>query len=149
MRRIRRVVSGILLAAALVPTAAPAEASPETTVVREINRVRLWHGLGPLKRSPSLHQSSSRYARWLMARNAFGHAARIAVSSRFEWAGENLELHWGRSAQALGTVRRWMSSTEHREVILSGEWRWIGVGRTIGAFGGREATIWVAHFGKV
>jgi uncharacterized protein YkwD len=149
LRRIRRVVSGTLLAIALVPTAAPAQASPEATVVREINRVRLWHGLGPLKRSPSLHHSSSRYARWLMSRNLFGHRARIAVASRFEWAGENLELHWGRAAEASATVRRWMHSSEHREVILSGEWRWIGVGRSIGSFSGSEATIWVAHFGRV
>jgi uncharacterized protein YkwD len=142
------MVLGILLATMLAPAAAPAAASPEGTVIREINRERLWHGLGPLRRSPSLHHSSSRYARWLMTRNVFGHSARIAVSSRFQWAGENLELHWGRAAQARGTVNRWMHSTEHREVILSGEWRWIGVGRSTGAFGGSEATIWVAHFGK-
>ena len=117
-------------------------------MVREINRERLWHGLGPLKRSPSLHASSSRFARWLMSRDAFGHRARIAVASRFEWAGENLEMHWGRSAEARSTVRRWMGSPEHRSVILSGEWRWIGVGRSTGSWRGSEATIWVAHFGR-
>ncbi len=142
------MVASILLALSLVPAAAPAQASPEGTVVREINRERLWHGLGPLKRSPSLHESSSRYARWLMSRDLFGHRARIAVASRFEWAGENLEMHWGRSAEARNTVRRWMGSPEHRNVILSGEWRWIGVGRSTGSWRGSQATIWVAHFGR-
>ena len=35
-------------------------------MIRELNRIRLDHGLKPLRRSPSLHHSSSRYARQLM-----------------------------------------------------------------------------------
>ena len=77
-----------MLAGAIVPPAAPAVASPEGTMVRAINKIRVGHGLSPLKRSPSLHHSSSRYARLLMVRDMFAHQARIAVASRFEWAGE-------------------------------------------------------------
>ncbi|HEU0024132.1 MAG TPA: CAP domain-containing protein [Thermoleophilaceae bacterium] len=136
-----------MLASAVVPSTAPA-ATAEGEVVKEINRVRLWHGLQPLRRSPSLHESSSRYARMLMRRDVFAHQARIAVAGRFQWAGENLELHWGWRPKPRWTVRRWMGSAGHRAVILSDDWRWIGVGRSRGDFNARSATIWVAHFGR-
>jgi uncharacterized protein YkwD len=117
-------------------------------MVRELNQIRVSHGLQPLHRSPSLHRSSSRYARYLMRRDFFGHQARIAVASSFEWAGENLELHWGWRPKPRYTVTRWMGSPEHRAVILSSEFRWVGVGRSRGRFDSNTATIWVAHFGR-
>jgi uncharacterized protein YkwD len=138
-----------MLASAFVPSAAPAAASPESSMVRKLNEIRISHGLGALKRSPSLHHSSSHYARFLMAKDLFEHQARIAVASRFEWAGENLELHWGWSPRPRYTVSRWMNSPEHRAVILSNEWRWVGVGRSRGRFDSGTATIWVAHFGRI
>ena len=138
-----------MLASALVQPATPAAASPASTMVRDLNSIRLSHGLEPLRRSPSLHQSSSHYARRLMRRDYFGHQSRIAVAGRFEWAGENLELHWGWDPEPRPTVERWMASPEHRAVILSREWRWIGVGRSRGRFDSSTATIWVAHFGRI
>jgi uncharacterized protein YkwD len=137
-----------MLALALAVPAGDAMASPASTMVREVNRIRLSHGLDPLRRSSSLHESSSHFARWLMRRGQFGHRARIAVASRFVWRGENLELHSGPDPLPQQTVRRWMGSPSHREVLLSGEWRWIGVGRSLGSFYGETATIWVAHFGR-
>jgi len=118
-------------------------------MIRELNKIRLQHGLKPLRRSPSLHHSSSRYARQLMRTDVFAHQAHISVAGRFEWAGENLELHWGWRPRPRYTVRRWMESPGHRAVILSGEWRWLGVGRSRGRFNSSTATIWVAHFGRV
>jgi uncharacterized protein YkwD len=148
LRRLRRALAGFLLAGVIVPSAAPA-ASPEGTVVRAINKIRAAHGLSPLKRSQSLHHSSSHYARQLMLRDVFAHQSRIAVAGRFEWAGENLELHWGWRPRPRYTVSRWMGSPAHRAVILSSEWRWVGVGRSRGLFQSNMATIWVAHFGKL
>ena len=105
--------------------------------------------LAPDPGKSQLQSSSSHYARFLMVRNMFAHRARIAVASRFEWAGENLELHWGWRPRPRYTVSRWMHSPEHREVILSSEWRWVGVGSSRGRFNSSTATIWVAHFGKL
>jgi uncharacterized protein YkwD len=138
-----------MLAGAFLPAAAPAAASPESSMIRELNRIRVQHGLGPLRRSPSLLHSSARYARHLMRTDVFAHQARIAVAGQFEWAGENLELHWGWDPKPRYTVRRWMGSPGHRAVILSGEWRWVGVGRSRGRFDSSTATIWVAHFGRI
>ncbi|MBA2630358.1 MAG: hypothetical protein H0U84_04975 [Thermoleophilaceae bacterium] len=148
MRRIRRAVAGIALASALTPAPAPAVASPGDAVVREINRERLWNGLAPLSRSPSLHHSSSRFARRLMSRNAFGHQARIAASSSFDRVGENLALHWSTAPRPRHTVARWLDSPSHRALVLSSRFRLVGVGRARGEFSGRGATIWVAHFGR-
>ena len=117
-------------------------------MVRELNKVRAQHGLPPLRRSASLNESSARYAHWLMTRNVFGHSTRISVASRFHYAGENLELHWGSGARAARTVQRWLGSPAHRDVMLSRDWRWVGAGRSVGTFNGRTATIWVAHFGR-
>ena len=118
-------------------------------MVRAINKIRASNGLSPLRRSNSLHHSSSRFARHLMARDVFAHAASIAVAGRFDWAGENLELHWGWRPRPRSTVSRWMDSPAHRAVILSSEWRWVGVGHSRGLFNSNLATIWVAHFGKL
>jgi uncharacterized protein YkwD len=149
LRSIRRVAVGTLLTTAIAPPAVPAaEAAPEDAMVREVNRIRLANGLDRLRRSSSLHRSSARYARRLMRRDAFGHQAGVSTAGRFEWAGENLELHWGWDPQPRSTVRRWMSSPGHRAVILSPRWGWLGVGRSLGRFNSGAATIWVAHFGK-
>jgi uncharacterized protein YkwD len=118
-------------------------------MVRELNRIRHSHGLPGLRGSPSLHRSSTRYARYLMRRGVFAHRARLAVASRFHWAGENLELHSGWAAKPRSTVRRWMGSAGHRALILSSDFRLIGVGRARGWFNSSAATIWVAHFGRV
>ena len=118
-------------------------------MIRELNRVRLQHGLPSLRRSPSLHYSSSRFARELMRKDVLAHQAHISVAGRFDWAGESLELHWGWDPKPRLTVQRWMGSPGHRAVILSGEWRWVGVGRSRGRFRASTATIWVAHFGRV
>jgi uncharacterized protein YkwD len=118
-------------------------------MVRELNRIRHGHGLPSLRRSPSLHESSSRYARYLMRRDVFAHQTRISVAGRFQLAGENLELHWGWAPEPRSTVRRWMGSAGHRALILSSDFRWIGVGRARGRFNTNAATIWVAHFGRV
>jgi hypothetical protein len=34
-------------------------------------------------------------------------------------------------------------------VLLSNEWRWVGVGRSRGLFSSNAATIWVGHFGRL
>jgi uncharacterized protein YkwD len=141
------VVAGCLLAGALVPSAAAG--SPEGSMIDELNRTRHRHGLPSLRSSSSLHESSSRYARYLMRRDVFAHRAQIAVASRFQRAGENLELHSGWDLKPRWTVRRWMTSAGHRALILSRDFRWIGVGRARGRFNSSAATIWVAHFGRV
>jgi uncharacterized protein YkwD len=122
-----------------------ATASPEGEMVLVVNEIRDRYREPPLRRSTALSDSSGRFASWLMRQGYFGHRARISGANGFMEAGEALALHGGRRPQVLKTVKRWMRSTPHRSVLLSKRFRWIGIGRSWGRFGGRLSTIWVAQ----
>ena len=144
--RPNRLLSPIALAAialALMP-AASAQADPTDAMVAEINTARRAHGLRPVRVSRVLTASSRAYARYLISRDVFGHAARIAG---FRTAGEVLELHSGSRARIRGALRAWLRSPGHRAVLLSSRYRYVGVGRAVGRWRGMRATIWVGRLG--
>jgi uncharacterized protein YkwD len=138
------VLTGLLIAAAF---AAPAAAAPAGDAIDQLNDIRRANGLAPLRQSPSLARSSTRYARQMVRADFFGHSSRIAVSSQFGRAGETLALHNGWSPQAGQTVSSWMGSPGHRAVLLSSSFRWVGMGLARGKIGSRLVTVWVAHVG--
>ena len=79
--------------------------------------------------------------------NYFGHASRIAVSSRFGHAGETLELHSGWQPEPGLAIDGWMNSPTHRAVLLSSAFRWVGMGIARGSNSNGAYTVWVAHVG--
>jgi uncharacterized protein YkwD len=137
-------VVGCLLA--LLPAPALAGRS-ERILVGKINEIRASHGLKALRVSKSLNRSSRRYLRTMFARRYFGHAGSIRMSRRFHKRGEVLAQNRGRSPRPGTAVRMWMNSGMHRAVLLDGGFRYIGVGRGYGSFGGRGVTGWVAQLG--
>ena len=63
-------------------------------------------------------------------------------------AGEILADGTGDAGTALGTMRRWLASDEHRAVIFHPKFNKVGVGTVVARFHGvRHVRIWVAHFG--
>ena len=148
MRHIRIPLVVLLATLALTAVPAQAPASARGTMLAQINAVRAYVGVHPLRLSRSLNTSSSVFARRLMRRDVFGHASRIQASSRFRMLGEILELHGGHRPQVGATVRAWLRSPGHRRVLLSRKYYWIGLGRSAGSFRGRRATIWVGQFGR-
>lgn len=148
MRYIRTLAAGVLAALALAVIPGSAAATPRYSLLAEINTVRAYAGLHPLRLSSSLNRSSGRYSRYLMRHNRFGHASRIRASRRFRMLGEVLEMHRGWRAQVRGTLRAWLRSPGHRAVLLSPRFRWIGLGRATGRFHGRRSTIWVSQLGR-
>jgi uncharacterized protein YkwD len=54
----------------------------------------------------------------------------------------------GRPGGIGALVRAWLASPVHREIILSGVYRYIGIGWATGRFQGRRATVWVVRFGR-
>jgi uncharacterized protein YkwD len=132
---------------ALLPSTALA-GSAERTLVRKINAVRAANGLRALKSSSSLNRSSRSYVRTMLARRYFGHLSQIRVSSRFQRRGEVLAQTRGRVPRPGNAVSQWMASAMHRTVLLDGAFRYIGVGRAYGSFGGGSATGWVAQVGS-
>jgi uncharacterized protein YkwD len=140
------LLTGLLIAATVV-LPAQAAASPQGDAISQVNQIRAASGLPALRASQSLHRSSTRYARRMIQTDYFGHSSRIAASSAFGRLGETLELHSGWSANPAQTVTEWMNSPGHREVLMSGTYRWVGMGIARGRIGSRLVTVWVAHVG--
>ena len=131
------------------PTAAP-EAIPASPppLIQKLYRVRASRGIPRLRYSPALSRSSRRFARHLMARDRLAHASRIWAPRRFRRLGEVLALHRGWQPQPAVTMRQWLHSPEHRRVVLSRSFGFVGAGSARGRFGRRPATIWVAQVGR-
>lgn len=138
------LLTGLLIAATV---ALPAAASPQGDAIGQLNEVRASSGLPALRASESLHRSSTRYARRMIRTDYFGHSSSIAASSAFGRLGETLALHGGWRANPAQTISGWMSSSGHRAVLLSGAYRWVGMGIARGKIGSRLVTVWVAHVG--
>jgi len=141
------LLTGFLIAAATVLPAASAAASVQDDAIDKLNHIRQGNGLPTLRASESLFRSSTRYAEHMIDSDYFGHASRIAASSAFGRVGETLELHSGWKADPARTIDEWMSSPGHRAVLLSGSYRWVGMGVAHGRLGSRPVTVWVAHVG--
>ena len=155
MRPVRLLLVPMLASAALLtPLLQPAHAEADSgdvaegEVVNMINAHRAGRGLRRLRVSPSLSGSAQRYSNRLMARDYFGHAARVQASGRFKSLGEVLQKLPGRRFRARLAVRRWMRSGGHRFVLMHPSLRWVGAGVTRGRFRGRSATIWVVQVGR-
>jgi uncharacterized protein YkwD len=144
--RILAVVSFSTFALALLPGSAVA--STRGSMLAQINSVRAYVGVHPLRASRALNGSSSRYATTLMRHDYFGHASRIRAGGRFRLLGEILEMHRGTRPQIGATVRAWLNSPGHRRVLLDPRFYWIGLGRSTGRFAGHRTTIWVGQFGR-
>ena len=139
--------------------------SLEASVVREMNRIRVAHGLHALRASPSLRSAARGHSESMLERGFFGHdsADGTAFSERIrrhytssgwhEWSvGEALLASQGQAIDAKAIVEAWLESPTHREIVLSPEWRDAGIGALYAPTAPREyagsATIVVtADFG--
>ena len=149
MRQLRLLLS-LALVCALAAACAPASAS--TTAVGDqmmdaINYARASAGLRTLKRSRRLIRSSAARADLMMRADVFAHPSHLSVPT-FDRVGEVLELHGGHRPRVTRTLRRWVSSAGHLQLLRERAFRWIGAARAKGRFSGSRATIWVVRFGR-
>jgi uncharacterized protein YkwD len=148
LRRIAALIAvSVAVGAALPATPASAD-SAEAVMFKKINKIRRAHGLARLRPSLHLFYSAARYAHRMIRSDYFGHLARIPVTRRYRMAGETLAWHSGWRLSPRRTVWQWMGSPSHRAVLLSSSFTRLGVGRARGNYGGRRATMWVAHVAK-
>jgi uncharacterized protein YkwD len=130
----------------------------ELRVAKRVNAVRRRHGLQPLRLSPALRASARNHSREMGLRGYFEHESANGLpfwrrieqhygsSGYAQWeVGENILWQSGRTT-AVQVVRGWMGSPAHRDNILSGIWRELGLGalrvtRAGGTYGGRAVTI--------
>jgi uncharacterized protein YkwD len=161
-----------LLALLVAPAAAPAgprathvaPTSLESGVLRQLNAIRVQHGLVALKVSAALTDSAAAHTRQMEQDGYFAHDSADGTSfwKRIrQWYGENGFRYWSVgenllwSAPDVGApeaLRLWMDSPEHRANILDPNWREIGVAAlhvasAPGAYKGLEVTIVTTDFG--
>jgi uncharacterized protein YkwD len=125
-----------------------ASASPQSHMLKRINKIRSHHGLAKLRFSQSLQRSATRYSRHMVRSGYFGHSSRIRASSKYRTLGEILEAHFIRKPMVAYAARNWMNSSSHRSVILSRSFRVAGAGFAMGRYQGKPVTMWTMHFGR-
>jgi uncharacterized protein YkwD len=147
MRRSARYAILAMIALAVVApatvsakSAVQREVTLEQSLLRQVNQVRVDHGLRPLALSPRLKAAASFQSRALLVQGVFDHnsAAGGSFGDRLRrfypvggartWnVGEN--LLWGSDGIDAGSaVKLWLDSPEHRKIMLDPIWREFGIG---------------------
>jgi uncharacterized protein YkwD len=145
--------------------ATPSAGSPrqsERSALCLINAQRRAHGLRRLRSNPLLRSAAVNHSRDMVADQFFSHTdpdgtdfvARIRETgyidpARYWRVGET--IGWGTGAESSpgAVVHAWMHSPPHRKIILSPDFRSVGIGIAIGGHGrdGTGAT-YTADFGN-
>jgi len=158
------IAAGLLAmaVAAIAPRPAAAAAPPpRTALLYRINQIRIGHGLRPVMPTLRLQRAATRHSDDMMTRDYFAHTSPTgsSVYSRivnsgfvagYSWIGGET-LAWGNGSLAtpLATVHAWLASPEHRAIMLSPKFRWIGISRTCGNYRGDPSTcVWTADWVK-
>jgi uncharacterized protein YkwD len=148
-----------VLAAGLAAAPARADDSArlsraERALIRHINDARADHGVRRVRVSGALSRAADSHSRDMLRHDFFDHTSsdgtpfdrRIRCYIDARVVGENLAAI-GRRRGAAGTiVRMWMSSPGHRAVLLSSDYRRIGIARRWGKLGGSRAAVVTADF---
>ena len=158
------MVVALVAAVAIVPTITePAAAAlrPRAALLHRLNQVRAAHHLAPVYPTRTLRRTARGHSDDMLVRDYFAHTSptgvtfsdRIARSgfvSGYSWlGGETLAWGTGSRGSPRWTVRAWIHSPEHRAILLSTTYRWIGIARTCGRFNGYpNACVWTADWIK-
>lgn len=136
----------------------------EARVLVGLNRIRIRHGLVPLRLNSGLEAASVQHSREMGAQGYFAHTSPDGTTfwehvKQWYTAGHHASLSVGENllwstpnVHAARALRLWMSSPEHRANILAPGWREVGIGAVWfaaapGIFGGLPVTIITTDFG--
>ncbi len=139
--------------------------SLEDLVLRQVNAVRVTHGLAPFAASPALSRSAVAHSRAMATYGFFSHESRngASFSDRIEryyvprskgfTIGENLAMFGGSTPSAGAVVDAWMGSPSHRANLLRKGFRDAGVAIVFnpaagGVFGGESTWIITLDLGS-
>lgn len=124
-------------------------------VLELTNQKRAEQGLAPLTINSKLNESAQRKAGDMFAFNYWAHVSPSGrnpwsffqeVGYKYLYAGENLARDF-MSSEAV--VEAWMNSPTHRDNILNGNYKEIGLSVVNGTLNGVETTLVVQHFGTL
>jgi uncharacterized protein YkwD len=154
---------GCLLAATLAVPALAAAGSArldnrERAIVHRINAQRSQYGLAKVRSSRRLSHAADYHSWEMLNANYFAHesanggsfASRLHRFTHKHALGETLAMLGGRCGRgsAAQIVSMWMNSSGHRAILLSSEYRRIGVSARSGMLGGTKACVVTADFGS-
>jgi uncharacterized protein YkwD len=136
----RRTIALLAVLVLLAPATASAAGSSERAVLKGINAERASHGLKPLRLATPLRRVAGRHSRFmarierLQHESADGTSAttRIRRAMKVRRAGETIAF----AADAAAIVQAWMESKPHRDILLSKQFRLIGIGVVAGTYEG-------------
>jgi uncharacterized protein YkwD len=161
LRLIIVVLAALAVATVKVGTAHAATTPARTLLLDRINVVRAEHGLRRVYPSTQLRGAAKSHSLDMLRRNYFAHTSptgstlfdRITASgfvNGYTWlGGETLAWGTGTLAGARATVHAWMLSPEHRAILLSSTYRWVGISRECGTYHGHaNACVWTADWVK-
>ncbi|HSP71268.1 MAG TPA: CAP domain-containing protein [Gaiellaceae bacterium] len=140
----RKTVAAALAAAALLALPAVAGASSmtssEASLLREINRVRIAHGVPALHFDARLARAARAHSEDMARKGYFAHGSFAGRMLHFgvhgPFVGENLAWGTGSFGTAPGIVSAWLRSPEHRANLLRPGFRRIGLGELNATFEG-------------
>jgi uncharacterized protein YkwD len=140
----------IALSTISAASAAVFSRTSESRIIGAMNRVRVSHGLRPLRLAAKLHAAARAHSADMIRRGYFGHGAfdrRLnAYGVRAPVVGENLAWGSGVYGAASTIVQEWLVSPEHRANLLRPGFFLVGVGSAVGPFAGRRAVVVTADF---
>ncbi|MFL5961942.1 MAG: CAP domain-containing protein [Gaiellaceae bacterium] len=148
----KQLLAVLAVLALVVPaTALAGSTHSESSLLREMNRVRAQHGLGPLTADTHLQRAAQWHSREMLGSNIFQHGAfgsrmaQFKVSGRL--AGENLAWGTGPRGTAQAIILAWLASPEHRANLLRPSFSRVGISDLVGTFRGyRGAHVVTADF---
>lgn len=123
-------------------------------VAEETNEARASARLPSLVRSSTLDLAAQMKAEDMAKNGYFAHTSPTGVTPwrwfqdagyRYTHAGENLAVHFTDSS---AVVEAWLNSPSHRDNILNGNYKEIGIGTAAGRYEGYETVFVVQMFGS-
>ena len=122
-----------------------------------VNRKRSAEGLPALRRDRKLERAAGRHARDMVRRDYFAHQRPggpdlTARLQRADWRGthwgETIAYGCGRRGSPRATLRSWLNSPPHRQILLSATYRRGGLGLGTDAPCGARGATWVLDVGR-
>lgn len=124
----------------LPATALASSTRSESSLLREMNRVRAAYGLGRLSADTHLQRAARAHSKEMIGSNVFAHGAFGSRMLQFnvtgKLAGENLAWGTGARGTAQGIVAAWLASPEHRANLLRPSFTRVGIADLVAAFQG-------------
>ena len=160
------LIAGALIAPATAPAACSgaraqiSSASPgklRSALLCLVNRKRAANGLSKLRLDRKLQRAAGRHARDMVKHDYFAHqrAGGPDLTERLDrvgWNGEawgeNIAYGCGSSSSPKATLRNWLNSPPHRDLLLSGAYRRGGLGVGAEAPCGSDGAMWVFDVGR-